>query len=115
MLAQITGSLNTNYGIIRLLEGKGEAREFVVRASVGYSEHYLKHHGRFPLSDPWLHEVLQEDYRISRFEDEKDGKMRRIMAEAGITQIVIHTLTWSGRAGGAFECGRSAGEAVSRR
>ncbi len=33
VLGQITGSLNASHGIIRLLEGKGEAHEFVVRAS----------------------------------------------------------------------------------
>jgi two-component system NtrC family sensor kinase len=88
VLAQITGSLNSSYGIIRLLEGKGEAREFVARASVGFSEVYLKQHARFALGDAWLHEVLQEDYRISRFEDEKDSKVRRIMAESGIAHLV---------------------------
>jgi PAS domain S-box-containing protein len=88
VLAQITGSLNTSYGIIRLLEGKGDAREFVARASVGFSEAYLKQHGTFPLSDPWLREVLLEEYRISRFEDEKDVKARRNMAEAGVAQLV---------------------------
>ncbi len=88
VLAQITGSLNTSYGIIRLLEGKSEAREFVARASVGFSEMYLKQHAKFALSDPWLHEILQGDYRISRFEDEKDPKVRRMMAESGIAQLV---------------------------
>lgn len=88
VLAQITGSLNTSYGIIRLLEGKSEAREFVARASVGFSEMYLKQHAKFALSDPWLHEILQGDYRISRFEDEKDPKVRRIMAESGVAQLV---------------------------
>jgi PAS domain S-box-containing protein len=88
VLAQITGSLNTSYGIIRLLEGKGEAKEFVARASVGFSEQYLKQHERFPLSEPWLREVLQNDYRISLFEDEKEAKIRRNMAEAGLTQLV---------------------------
>lgn len=88
VLAQITGSLNTSFGIIRILEGKGQAQEFVARASVGFRELYLKQHAKFPLNDPWLHGVLREDYRISRFEDEKDGKTRRIMAEAGIAQLV---------------------------
>jgi len=32
--------------------------------------------------------MIQEDFRVSRFEDEKDAKIRRAMADAGITQLI---------------------------
>jgi PAS domain S-box-containing protein len=97
VLAQITGSLNTSFGTIRLLEGKGEAREFVAHASVGLSEAYVKQQERFALADPWLREVLEQDYRVSRFENEKEGRIRRNMAEAGIAELV--TIPLRGQAG----------------
>ena len=88
VLLQITTSLNATHGMLRLLEGKGDAAEFVVRASVGFSENFLKQHERLDLHVPWVQEVLRKSYRISRFEEEEDVQSRRKMAEAGITQLI---------------------------
>jgi PAS domain S-box-containing protein len=85
VLSQIVTSLNASHGMIRLLEGKGDVKEFVVRASVGFSDSYLKN---YVLSDTWTSEITQEPYRICRFENEKDHKVRRSMAEASITQLI---------------------------
>ena len=88
VLRQIAGSLNATHGIIRVLEGKGDTAEFVVRGSVGFSESYLQQNERLPFNSGWVQEVLKEEHRISRFEDEKDLKIRHNMAESGITQLV---------------------------
>ena len=88
VLGQIVASVNVSHGIIRLLEGKGDTAEFVAFASLGYTENYLKQHQRISLNSEWVQGVLKEEYRVSRFEDEKDIKIRRKMAEAGITQLV---------------------------
>jgi len=88
VLRQIVSSVNATHGIIRLLEGKGDTAEFVACASVGFSENYLKQNQRFSLNGVWVQEVLKEEYRISRFEEEKDIKIRRSMAESGISQLV---------------------------
>jgi two-component system NtrC family sensor kinase len=88
VLRQITGSVNASHGTIRLLEGKGDTADFVVCASVGFSDNYLKQHRRLSWDGAWIQQVLKEEYRVSRFEDEKDAKVRRNMAEAGITQLI---------------------------
>ena len=88
VLDQITGSLGVTHGMIRLKEGEEGAAEYVCRAWVGYSDAYLKQLERMPASSPWLQGVMQEPYRLSRFEEEKDTKIRRAMADAGITQLV---------------------------
>ena len=88
VLKQITSSVNAGHGVIRLLEGKGDAAEFVIRASVGFSESYLKQNERFPFNHEWVQDLLRENCRVSRFEDEKDARVRRNMAEAGITQLI---------------------------
>jgi len=88
VLKQITGSVNTTHGCIKILEGKGDSSDFVVRASVGFTENFLKENQRLPLHDPWVQEVLKEEFRISRFEDERDLKVRRKMAQASITQLI---------------------------
>ncbi len=88
VLNQLTSSLGVTHGIIRLKEGEAEAAEYVCRASIGYSDAYLKQLERLASSSPWLQGVLQEPFRVSRFEEEKDPKVRKAMAEAGITQFV---------------------------
>jgi len=88
VLGQITGSLGVIHGIIRLKEGEADAAEYVCRASVGYTDAYLKQLERMAASSPGLQAMIQEDFRVSRFEDEKDAKIRRAMADAGITQLI---------------------------
>jgi len=88
VLGQIIGGLGVTHGMIRLKEGDAEVSEYVCRASVGYSETYLKQLERLPASSPWLQAVIQEPYRLSRFEEEKDPKVRRAMADEGLTQII---------------------------
>jgi len=88
VLLQITGSLNTSHGLLRLLEGKGDAAEFAVRASVGFSASFLKQYERLDLHSSWVQDMLRENCRISLFEEEKDVQTRRKMAEAGITQLI---------------------------
>jgi len=88
VLGQITGSLGVTHGIIRLKEGEADAAEFVCRASVGYTDSYLKQLERMAASSPGLQAMIQENFRVSRFEEEKDSKLRRAMADAGITQLI---------------------------
>ena len=88
VLRQIAGSVGASHGVIRLLEGKGDTSEFVTCASIGFSESYLRQHRRLAMNGAWVQEVLKEEYRVSRFEDEKDVKVRHAMAEAGLTQLI---------------------------
>ena len=88
VVRQITGSINATHGSIRLLEGKGDTAEFVVCGSVGFSDSYLKHNSRISIHSTWAQEALKGDYRISRFEEEKDPNVRKKMADAGVSQLV---------------------------
>ena len=88
VLGQLTASLAVTHGIIRLKEGDAEAAEYICRASVGFTEGYLKQLERMASESAWLQGVLQEPFRVSRFEEERDPKIRKAMAEAGITQLI---------------------------
>jgi two-component system NtrC family sensor kinase len=88
-LTQIAASLNAGHGMLWLLEGKGHNGDFVACASLGYAAPYVKQHQRISLSSTWAQEVLKQECRVIRFEEEKDTKVRREMAEAGITQLVM--------------------------
>ena len=93
VLKQIVASVGSSHGMIRLLEGKDDSRDFVVRASVGFTESYLKHNERFALSGEWAQSLLRESYTILRFDEEKNSPLRRNMAEAGITQLIVVPLS----------------------
>jgi PAS domain S-box-containing protein len=110
VLQQITASLGATHGMVRLLEGEGDASEFVVSASVGFSENYLKQNARFPLRKSWSEGALDDEYRLVRFEDEKDSRIRRNMAEAGITQLVAVPLRGKKGPVGILNVGVTAGK-----
>jgi two-component system NtrC family sensor kinase len=87
VLTQIASSVNATHGTIRLLEGKGDSGDFVVCASIGFSQNFLKQHERISINAEWVQEVLQKECRVVRFEEEQDTRFRRTMADAGITQL----------------------------
>jgi PAS domain S-box-containing protein len=88
VLRQITSSVNATHGTIRLLDGKGDSIGFVARASVGYTDRYLQENERLPLNSAWVQEVLKKEFRICRFEDERDVQVRGMMADAGVAQLI---------------------------
>lgn len=107
VLRQITGSLGATHGIIRLLETKGDSTEYVVRASVGFTENYLKQYMPLGFSGA---DIPPEGYRITLFENEKDSKIRRSMAEAGITQLITIPLRGQESAVGILKVGAPSGK-----
>jgi PAS domain S-box-containing protein len=110
VLHQILGSLNTGNGLIRLLEGKGEASEFVIRASLGFSDEFRKQNDRLSLQNPWIQEALKENYRVTRFDEERDLKIRRSMAEAGLSQVVSVPMRGKASVVGMLHIGARAGK-----
>ncbi len=88
VLKQIMTSVSASHGIIRLLEGKGDTAEFVICTSVGFPDSYVKQNSKLSLSESSVQQVLKVECRVSSFEDEKDPKLRRVMAEAGVAQLI---------------------------
>jgi len=81
---------------------------------VGYTDAYLKQLERMAASSPGLQAMIQEDFRVSRFEDEKDAKIRRAMADAGITQLISVPLRGKKGVVGLFECRRASRKTFPR-
>ena len=105
VLREIAGSLGATHGSIRLLEGKENAAEFVVRASIGFSDSYLKQNARLTLSNARAQELLQKGHLVSRFEDELDVRLRRNMGDAGISQLIMVPLRGKERPVGLLNIG----------
>lgn len=88
VLCHLVESLGATHGIIRLLEGDGDAARLVVRASVGFRQAYLDAHARILLSEPWVKRVLQEDCLFLRSDAQVDAEERRRMEECGVSESV---------------------------
>src|SRR6202007_890336 len=53
VLGHLVESVGATHGVVRLLEGQGNAAQLVARGSVGFQQAYLKTHERIAVSEPW--------------------------------------------------------------
>jgi len=88
VLGHLVQSLGATHGIVRLIEGEGNAAQLVARASVGFRQAYLDKHGQIPVTDPAMQRVLEKDYLFLRLEEEQDAGGRRRMMESGMNELV---------------------------
>jgi len=88
VLGHLVESLGATHGLVRLIEGEGNAAQLVARASVGFRQAYLERHAQIPVLDPSMQRVLENDFLFLRLEDEQDPNGRRRMMESGMNELV---------------------------
>jgi PAS domain S-box-containing protein len=88
VLGHLVESLGVTHGIVRLLEGEGNAARLVAKASVGFQQAYLGKYERIALSEPWVQKVLRKDCLFLRVSEEVDMKERARMVECGVTESI---------------------------
>jgi len=88
VLKHVVESVGATHGLVRLLEGEGGQAKLVIHAAVGFHDSYLKRNRSIVASESWPKSILQKDYYIVRFEDEKDEQERRRMAESAVQEII---------------------------
>jgi PAS domain S-box-containing protein len=88
VLGHLVESLGVTHGIVRLIEGEGNAAQLVARASVGFRQAYLERHAQIPVADPSMQRVLEKDFLFLRVEEEQDPNGRRRMMESGMNELV---------------------------
>jgi PAS domain S-box-containing protein len=92
VLGHLVESVEATGGIVRLIEGQGDAAQLVVRASVGFGQSYLEQYSSISAADAWMKRVLERDYLFVRFNDEHDIKERQRMAQSGLNETIALTL-----------------------
>jgi PAS domain S-box-containing protein len=97
VLRQLVESLGATHGIVRLMEGEGNAAQLVARASVGFDQTYLKRFAQLPASQPWAQRMLKEECQFLQSAEEWDPEARKRVAEAGLKGLV--TLPLPGKKG----------------
>ena len=97
VLSHLVGSLGATHGIVRLIEGEGNASYLVARASVGFKPSFLAQYGRVSAQEPWARHVLKEECQFLESKDEWDPAARKRLDEAGLKSLV--TLVLPGKNG----------------
>ncbi|HXM99835.1 MAG TPA: PAS domain S-box protein [Candidatus Dormibacteraeota bacterium] len=92
MLEQLVRSLGGTHGMIRMLEGEGVGLRLVAKASIGFSKQYVQRYRNLALSEPWAKTALTENYSLSRFDEEKDPKVRERMSEERLAGMAALSL-----------------------
>jgi PAS domain S-box-containing protein len=93
MLEQVLGhlleSIGATHGMVRLLEGEGDAAQFVIRASIGFREAYLEKYRQLSASDVELKRSLEQDFIFLSLEKEQDSVGRQRLLETGLNEVVV--------------------------
>jgi len=93
MLEQVLGhlleSIGATHGMVRLLEGEGDAAQFVIRASIGFREAYLEKYRQLSASDVALKRSLGQDFLFLSLEKEQDSVDRQRLLETGLNEVVV--------------------------
>lgn len=92
VLKHLVDSVGGTHGIVRLLEGEGEASVLAARASVGFPPSYLTKFAKVSAHEPWAQHVLKEECQYTRIEDEQDVRSRARMLESGVQEMVTIVL-----------------------
>lgn len=87
VLVNVVGSLGVSHGLVRLLEGQGNAAQLVVHAAVGFDEHYIKAQNAIPANEPWAQRVLSQEYAPIKIAEESDPRERQRMSATGVREI----------------------------
>ena len=97
VLAHLVESLGITHGLVRLMEGEGNAARLVTRAAVGFSQEYLDRYKTFSVTEPWAQQLLKEECKFLKFDQTEDLSIRQRMAECGLKELV--TLALRGKKG----------------
>jgi len=89
VLKQLVESLGASHGMVRLLAGDGHDAELVIRASIGFSESFLKKHTGISVSAPWARKFLEENAPFLFYEDEDDPTVRERMETEKVSAMVL--------------------------
>jgi PAS domain S-box-containing protein len=89
VLGHLVQSVTATHGMVRLLEGAGDAAELVLRASAGFSQGVLTKRARLSVKEPWVQEALRTECSFFSLGTVGDDNLREKMFADGITDLVV--------------------------
>jgi PAS domain S-box-containing protein len=92
VLKHLVASVGGTHGLVRLIEGEGDSRHLVIRASVGFPSDYLAKYSKISCQEPWVRQVLREDCRCIRLEEQVDVASNSRVTQLGLQEMVTIAL-----------------------
>ena len=90
ILIHLVESLNGSHGLIFLLDGAPDVPSaLALRASVGFSDAYLKQHSRISPNEPWVQKALEQETPFAAYQGTGDPALRRWMEAEKFAAIVL--------------------------
>ena len=89
VLRHLIDSLGVSHGLVFLLDDPSDAAALVLRASVGFSEHYRQQFSRVSLSEPWVERALAQEAPVIADRDFADATLLRWMDTEKLAALVM--------------------------
>jgi PAS domain S-box-containing protein len=89
VLRHLVESFNASHGLVLLLENVGDSPSLVMRASVGFSDHFLKQNARVSPQENWVGKVLQQEAPFVAYASTDDPGVRRWMESENLAALVL--------------------------
>ena len=87
VLHHLVVSMNASGGVVRILEGEGDAAELVVRSSIGFDDAYLQKYRSFSASTAWAKSILHENFVLHDVDETADEPTRRRLIDCGMLRM----------------------------
>jgi PAS domain S-box-containing protein len=89
VVRHLVESLGASHGVVYLFDGSGDTRSLLVRATVGFSEDFLKRYTRISPRVLWAQTVLEQKTPFIVFNATTDSGVRDWMREEKLSTLVL--------------------------
>jgi PAS domain S-box-containing protein len=89
VLRHLVESLSASHGLVFLYDGSGDSRSLLVRASVGFSDDFLKMYSRISPRVLWAQSVLEQETPFAAFDVSVDSGVRDWMQTEKLSQLIL--------------------------
>jgi len=89
VLRQLVESFNATHGLILLLDDKTSPPSLIGRAWIGFSEPFRQQYSRFPSTEPWALELLQQDAPQTFFRHSSESPFRSLLEIERLSTVLF--------------------------
>jgi PAS domain S-box-containing protein len=89
VLRHLVESFSVSHGLVLLLDGSEDSFSLLIRASVGFSDPFLKRNARVSARESWAHKALQRETPFVAYVATDDPGVRRWMEAEKLAALVL--------------------------
>lgn len=89
ILRHLVESFSASHGLVFLLDGSSESEALILRASVGFSEGFVKQNARVLPSETWVRKILEKETPFVAYTATDEPGVRRWMDTERISAIAL--------------------------